>query len=40
MEIIVSFPGGKKVNAEFNGMLVKTDQPLKYGGGGECAVAV
>lgn len=34
MEIIVSFPGGKKVNAEFNGMLVKTDQPLKYGGEG------
>jgi len=34
MEIVVSFPGGKKVNAEFNGMVVKTDQPLKYGGEG------
>lgn len=34
MEIKVSFPGGKKVNAEFNGMLVKTDQPPKYGGEG------
>lgn len=34
MEITISFPGGKKVNAEFNGMLVKTDQPANYGGEG------
>lgn len=34
MEITISFPGGKKVNAEFNGMVVKTDQPAKYGGEG------
>lgn len=34
MEIRISFPGGKKVNAEFNGMLVHTDQPPKHGGEG------
>ena len=34
MEIKITFPGGKKVNAEFNGMTVKTDQPVKYGGEG------
>ena len=34
MEIKITFPGGKKVNAEFNGMTVKTDQPAKYGGEG------
>jgi putative redox protein len=32
MEINISFPGGKKVNAEFNGFVVRTDQPVKYGG--------
>lgn len=34
MEIIVTFPGGKKVNAEINGMIIKTDQPVKEGGEG------
>ncbi|HSW64591.1 MAG TPA: OsmC family protein [Dissulfurispiraceae bacterium] len=34
MEMKISFPGGKKVNAEFNGMHVQTDQPAKYGGEG------
>ncbi len=34
MEIKISFPGGKKVNAEINGMVIKTDQPVKYGGEG------
>jgi len=34
MEIIVTFPGGKKVNAEINGMIIKTDQPVKDGGEG------
>jgi putative redox protein len=34
MEIKVSFAGGKKVNAEINGMVIKTDQPVKYGGEG------
>lgn len=34
MEIQVTFPGGMKVNAEMNGMVVKTDQPKKDGGDG------
>lgn len=34
MEIKITFPGGKKVNAEFNGMVVRTDQPVKHGGEG------
>jgi ribosomal protein S12 methylthiotransferase accessory factor len=34
MEMKITFPGGKKVNAEFNGMVVKTDQPRLYGGEG------
>jgi len=34
MEIKVTFAGGKKVNAEINGMVIKTDQPVKYGGEG------
>jgi putative redox protein len=32
MEIKITFPGGKKVNAEFDGFVIKTDQPVKYGG--------
>jgi putative redox protein len=32
IEIKVTFPGGKKVDAEFDGFVVKTDQPVKYGG--------
>ncbi len=34
MEIMISFPGGKKVNAEIKGMIIKTDQPVKDGGEG------
>lgn len=35
MEIKISFPGGKKVNAEFmDGMVIETDQPVKQGGEG------
>lgn len=34
MEMNITFPGGKKVNAEFDGMVVNTDQPVKYGGEG------
>ncbi len=34
MEVMVSFPGGKKVDAEINGMIIKTDQPIKDGGEG------
>lgn len=34
MDIKISFPGGKKVYAEVNGMIIKTDQPKEYGGEG------
>ena len=34
MEIQISFPGGKKVNAEVNGMIIPTDQPVAQGGEG------
>ncbi|TVR71195.1 MAG: osmotically inducible protein C [Marinilabiliales bacterium] len=32
MEMIISFEDGKKVNAEYKGMTIKTDQPAKAGG--------
>lgn len=34
MEITITFPGGKKVNAEVNGMVIPTDQPTLEGGEG------
>jgi ribosomal protein S12 methylthiotransferase accessory factor len=34
MEITITFPGGRKVNAEMNGMVIRTDQPIKEGGEG------
>ncbi|MCX7914142.1 MAG: OsmC family protein [Thermodesulfovibrionales bacterium] len=34
MNIKITFPGGKKVYAEFDGMIIKTDQPPQYGGEG------
>lgn len=34
MEMKITFPGGKKVNAEFDGTLVRTDQPATSGGEG------
>jgi putative redox protein len=34
MEIMVTFPGGKKVDAEVNGMVITTDQPKLQGGEG------
>jgi len=34
MKIEISFAGNKKVNANVNGYVVKTDQPLKAGGDG------
>lgn len=34
MEMIISFEDGKKVNAEYKGMTIKTDQPVKAGGSG------
>lgn len=34
MDIRITFPGGKKVNAEMNGMVIATDQPMTQGGDG------
>jgi ribosomal protein S12 methylthiotransferase accessory factor len=34
MDMKISFPGGKKVNAEYNGFVIKTDQSKKEGGDG------
>ena len=34
MEITITFPGGKKVNAEVNGMVIPTDQTKLEGGEG------
>lgn len=34
MDMIIKLPGGKKVDAEYNGMTIKTDQSLRAGGEG------
>lgn len=34
MDMVVTFPGGKRVDASFDGMTVKTDQPTGAGGDG------
>jgi ribosomal protein S12 methylthiotransferase accessory factor len=34
MDLDISFPGGKKVAATFEGFTVETDQSVKQGGGG------
>lgn len=34
MDMVVSFPGGKRVDASFRGLTVKTDQPVQAGGQG------
>jgi len=34
MEMKITFPGGKKVAASFNGQTVMTDQPKEAGGDG------
>jgi putative redox protein len=34
MEIEISFPGGKKVDALYNGITINTDQPVEAGGEG------
>jgi len=34
MEINITFPGNKKVNAEINGQIIPTDQPVTQGGDG------
>jgi putative redox protein len=32
-EIVVTFPGGKRVDAQVGGHVVRTDQPIQGGGG-------
>jgi len=34
MDMVISFPGGMRVDAEFNGATVKTDQSMPGGGEG------
>ncbi len=34
MDVVVKFPGGKRVDAEYKGFTVMTDQPVQGGGGG------
>ncbi len=34
MEMEITFPGGARVDASFNGLTVKTDQPARGGGSG------
>jgi putative redox protein len=34
MNIKVTFPGGMRVDAEINGVVIKTDQPVLFGGEG------
>lgn len=34
MDIAVTFPGGKKVNAHLEDFVIETDQPVKLGGDG------
>ena len=33
-EMRVTFPGGKKVDAEYKGFVIRTDQPVHQGGEG------
>jgi putative redox protein len=34
MDIVVTFPGGRRVDARFGEHLVRTDQPAEHGGSG------
>ena len=34
MEMVVTFPGGLKVNASYKGYTIQTDQPITAGGDG------
>jgi uncharacterized OsmC-like protein len=34
MEMKISFPGGKKIDADYKGFTIKTDQPIREGGEG------
>lgn len=33
-DMIVTFPGESRVNADYKGFTIETDQPVYYGGGG------
>lgn len=37
MELLITFPGGKRVDASFDGLAVRTDQPVALGGDGSAA---
>ncbi len=37
MEMEITFPGGARVDANFGGLSVKTDQPVQGGGAGSAA---
>jgi ribosomal protein S12 methylthiotransferase accessory factor len=39
-KIKVTFPGGKRVNAEYKGFLIKTDQPVYSGGEGKAPAPI
>lgn len=34
MDLVVNFPGGKKIDADFKGFTISTDQPVQAGGTG------
>jgi ribosomal protein S12 methylthiotransferase accessory factor len=34
MDLIITFPGGRKVDAEYKGQTIHTDQPVQAGGEG------
>ncbi len=34
MRMTISFPGGRRVDAEFDGLRIATDQPVEHGGAG------
>ena len=34
MDMTIRFPGGEKVDADYNGFTMSTDQPIENGGGG------
>ena len=37
MEMVIDFPGGKRVDAHYGDFTVKTDQPASGGGDGSAA---
>ena len=37
MEMEISFPGGKRVDAQYEGLTIQTDQSIKNGGNGSAS---